>query len=420
MKVFVSSTFDDLRDYRQAAIRSLQQLGHEVVAMENFTAASAPPLKVVLERIEQCDAYLGLLAWRYGYVPTEEAAFPPDLQLPNGAMRNQTSITHMEYLWAKQLDKHVLAFLLDEAAPWPPQSMDAFVGQPEGPVNIAAGASIRELRRQLQQERIVSFFATPAEVEARVATAVTNLGMSRRVATNLVHLTNPLSQGSPVPDSSMFFAIRYEIQAASETGRRMSTIDIATPWWSTRLFYLAALAVEFTSIERIVVVKENDFVGMLSVVTVLDRFETSNRDLARFNKGLYGMRKRSADQDKALDAAQADFEKRIPHSDEENLKSMVTGPNLSTWFGDAMLSDAITVDDLEQATLLDLIRIQAYPNEFVPVHSKRTATATPDPDPQPDDPRWQEAPVALIDKTALNEQLAQQYLEELLDKSRLI
>jgi Domain of unknown function (DUF4062) len=38
MRIFVSSSFEDLREHRAAAIRVLRQLGHEVLAMEDMIA----------------------------------------------------------------------------------------------------------------------------------------------------------------------------------------------------------------------------------------------------------------------------------------------------------------------------------------------------------------------------------------------
>src|SRR5262245_17774852 len=69
MRVFVSSSFEDLREHRAAAIRVLRQLGHDVVAMEDMTAGSATPLIKVLEMVDRSEAYVGIFAWRYGYVP---------------------------------------------------------------------------------------------------------------------------------------------------------------------------------------------------------------------------------------------------------------------------------------------------------------------------------------------------------------
>ena len=44
MRIFVSSSFEDLKEHRACAIRILRQLGHEVIAMEDMTAGSLAPL----------------------------------------------------------------------------------------------------------------------------------------------------------------------------------------------------------------------------------------------------------------------------------------------------------------------------------------------------------------------------------------
>src|SRR3954447_24316834 len=123
MRIFVSSTFEDLREHRAAAIRVvLRQLGHEVLAMEDLVALSAAPLTKVLEMVDRSEAYVGIFAWRYGYIPrpgTEGtlAVQPPDV---DGATYGETSITHYEYLRAVQRKLPVMAVLLDEQFAWPP------------------------------------------------------------------------------------------------------------------------------------------------------------------------------------------------------------------------------------------------------------------------------------------------------------
>jgi uncharacterized protein DUF4062 len=74
MRIFVSSSFEDLRDHRVAAVRVLRQLGHEVVAMEEMVAGAAALLPKVVEMVDRGEAYVGILAWRYGYVPVPNAA----------------------------------------------------------------------------------------------------------------------------------------------------------------------------------------------------------------------------------------------------------------------------------------------------------------------------------------------------------
>src|SRR5271166_1072000 len=158
MRIFVSSSFEDLKKHRDAAIRVLRQLGHEVVAMEEMVAGVAAPLSKVNEMVDRSEAYVGLFAWRYGYIPP----LSPDAE---------TSITHYEYLRAVQRKLPVMAFLLDEHYPWPPQLIDGFdMTRAQAPPNAD---KIRALRLLLQQERVVSWFTTPTDLEARVSAAVT-------------------------------------------------------------------------------------------------------------------------------------------------------------------------------------------------------------------------------------------------------
>ena len=97
MRIFVSSSFEDLKQHCAAAIRVLRQLGHEVLAMEDVIAASAAPLAKVLEMVDRSEAYVGVFAWRYGYVPGSTEPTPDllaALPLVGGATYRQTSITH--------------------------------------------------------------------------------------------------------------------------------------------------------------------------------------------------------------------------------------------------------------------------------------------------------------------------------------
>src|SRR5262245_19714162 len=130
MRIFVSSSFEDLKEHRAAAIRVLRQLGHEVLAMEDMIAGSTPPLAKVLEMVDRSDAYVGVFAWRYGYVPPRSAHAPAPspngTPVPDGSTDGDTSITHYEYLRAVRRKIPVMAFLLDEHCPWPPHLIDGF------------------------------------------------------------------------------------------------------------------------------------------------------------------------------------------------------------------------------------------------------------------------------------------------------
>jgi Domain of unknown function (DUF4062) len=71
-KIYVSSTYADLKDYRETVYRTLRQMGHGVIAMEDYVATDQRPVVKCLADVAGCDLYPGLFAWRYGYVPPAE------------------------------------------------------------------------------------------------------------------------------------------------------------------------------------------------------------------------------------------------------------------------------------------------------------------------------------------------------------
>jgi hypothetical protein len=65
--------------------------------------------------------------------------------------------------------------------------------------------------------------------------------------------------------------------------------------------------------------------------------------------------------------------------------------------------------------VIELLRILDYPSEFVPVLSRLTTPATTvatGTKPLP-------GPIQVVDKSALNSQLAQSYVTELMDRARM-
>lgn len=67
--VYVSSTYEDLRDHRQAVFDAVSSLRHQAVGMEHQHASDKRPLDRCLEDVRRCNAYICLVAWRYGFVP---------------------------------------------------------------------------------------------------------------------------------------------------------------------------------------------------------------------------------------------------------------------------------------------------------------------------------------------------------------
>jgi hypothetical protein len=161
--VYISSTYEDLKAYREAASRALQELRHNVRAMEAYVASDQRPVDKCLADVDWCNFYVGIFAWRCGFVPS---ANNPE----------QRSITELEYRRAVDQKKQCLLFLLHETAPWPPPLMDATTGAGE------RGARIVRLRHELASIHTCSFFTTTDELARLVTAAITNALEARTAA----------------------------------------------------------------------------------------------------------------------------------------------------------------------------------------------------------------------------------------------
>ena len=57
-KIYISSTFSDLQDYRKAVNDILRKAGYAVDAMEDYVAADQRPLDKCLADVAACDVYV--------------------------------------------------------------------------------------------------------------------------------------------------------------------------------------------------------------------------------------------------------------------------------------------------------------------------------------------------------------------------
>src|ERR1044071_7013147 len=96
-KIYISSTYSDLKEYRDLVYRTLRQMRHDVIAMEDYVATDQRPLAKCLADVADCDMYIGIIAWRYGYIPAKDNP-------------EKTSITELEFRHAVQNHKPCLIF----------------------------------------------------------------------------------------------------------------------------------------------------------------------------------------------------------------------------------------------------------------------------------------------------------------------
>lgn len=152
-KIYLSATYQDLKEHRDAVYRILRMLRHDVISMEDYVAADTYPLHKCLADVAASDVYVGLLGWRYGYIPDQEN---PD----------RKSITELEYRQAGQSGLPRLMFLADKDASWPNEFRDLRTGEGD------RGQLITTFRAELENTKLVSHFRTPDHLAGLVSVAV--------------------------------------------------------------------------------------------------------------------------------------------------------------------------------------------------------------------------------------------------------
>lgn len=97
-KVFVSSTYIDLKSYREEIRKVLIKRDFIVKGMEGFGARTKKPLETCIEEVLESDIYIGIIGIRYGSVHKVTGK----------------SFTQLEYEAAVKQKMEVLIYLLDE------------------------------------------------------------------------------------------------------------------------------------------------------------------------------------------------------------------------------------------------------------------------------------------------------------------
>jgi Domain of unknown function (DUF4062) len=153
--IYLSSTFEDLKDFRQAVLGGLHNSEYQVLNMENYVAGAQRPVDKCLNDVAKADLYIGLFAFRYGYIP------PTQHQNPQGL-----SITELEYRKAQELQIPCLIFVAKEDAGIPLTMVDACTGDND------KGEKINNFRKELLTETLTSQFSHPQQLATLVLAGV--------------------------------------------------------------------------------------------------------------------------------------------------------------------------------------------------------------------------------------------------------
>jgi phosphoserine phosphatase len=146
-RVFISSTFSDLGEYRAAVRNTIRRLGLVDIAMEHFGSSDERPKEGCLRLLrEQADAFVGIYAHRYGFIPAGQ----------------DVSITEAEYNEAAVAKIPRFIYILDDDALWLPKQIEGEPGK----------SKLSKLKAKLKAEHFCSTFNSPDDLAAKVAADV--------------------------------------------------------------------------------------------------------------------------------------------------------------------------------------------------------------------------------------------------------
>ena len=146
MKVFVSSTTEDLADARKKVCEQLVQLGILPVSMDWYTADGRPPRELDHDKVSGCDAFVIIVGHLYGSCPDGE----------------EKSFTELESEAAVGSDKAVLPFLASNTFLLPPDLQE----------DDATRRRLKVFRKRLEDDHAPRYFDNVDRLCAEVVAAL--------------------------------------------------------------------------------------------------------------------------------------------------------------------------------------------------------------------------------------------------------
>jgi hypothetical protein len=229
--IYISSTYNDLIKHREAVVQTVLKMKKIVVSMEHYTASDERPLDKCLTDVAECDIYIGIFAFRYGFVPNHDN---PD----------NLSITELEHQQARRYNKPCLIFIADEIG-WPMTNSDFYTGESD------RGTKIKELRDQLNHDHTRSLFKSPEDLAASVSAAVANLlEKNQPVAGHAVAEKAALAAPLPREIASDLFLAYSDVEAGfiADLADYLNSRKVRTILDQRALF--ASTADDFVRLER--------------------------------------------------------------------------------------------------------------------------------------------------------------------------
>lgn len=158
--MFVSSTYNDLKDDRQAAVSAILKSGHIPAGMELFTAGDKSQMATITRWIDESDVYMLILGGRYG-----------SIEISSGL-----SYTELEYDYASNSAKPLFAVVInDDALNERVKEIGTSCIETENPAKL-------KLFREKVLSNISSFFSDSKDIRLCVYESLSDFTADRKLS----------------------------------------------------------------------------------------------------------------------------------------------------------------------------------------------------------------------------------------------
>ncbi len=224
-KAMISSTSLDLPEHRKEAMDACLRQSVFPEAMEHLPASDADAIRVSLAMVDEADIYIGIFAWRYGYVP-------------KGC---DISVTEMEFNRAVERKIPILVFTIHKDHALTIEMVEA---------DKSAQEKLRQLKERACDGRGRLEFKSPVELRSHIIQSLSKLLAEMEVAEDgkpkAINFHPPnLIPSAPAP----YIAHPYSLLQTSEVVGRRDELKLLTDWVTTnkeipagiRLFNVVAI-----------------------------------------------------------------------------------------------------------------------------------------------------------------------------------
>lgn len=145
-QIFLSSTYEDLRQERQAATSSILSLGHIAAGMELFPATDLSQLDLIKKVIDESDYYVVIIGAKYGSVEKQ----------------SNLSYTEIEYNYAIEKNIPILGFVVKDVGQVP---------QNKSEQNFDSIEKLKSFRKKVLS-KTCQMFESPDDLKSKVMSSL--------------------------------------------------------------------------------------------------------------------------------------------------------------------------------------------------------------------------------------------------------